>query len=472
MKMKQMCLLVGLLLCSACTTAQSTAQMFELKNSSDGQSVLKVFLPTAEKATGKAVVACPGGAYQTLAWQKEGTDWAEFFNERGIALIVLKYRMPNGDRTIPLSDAAHAIKTVRDSAVRWHLNPYDVGIMGFSAGGHLAATMSTSAAWAVHPNFTILFYPVITMLPRHRHETSARLFLGDQQNNKSLTEQFSNELQVRRHLTPPAFLMLTNDDRAVSPVYNGVAYYQAMRRAGNEAAMVIYPTGGHGFGFSKDFAYHQLMLDELSAWLKTLKAPAPNAVRVACIGNSITDGMGIDMAEIYGYPAVLQRRLGTGYHVKNFGVSARTLLNKGDHPYMQEQAWHDALAFNPNIAVIKLGTNDSKDHNWKHGSEFEHDLQQMIDSLKALPAQPKIYLAYPLKPFKPMWTINDSVIVKAMIPIINEVAQKNKATVIDLHSLITDERMMQQDGIHPNQEGAQKIAEAVAAAMRRSAINH
>lgn len=91
---------------------------------------------------------------------------------------------------------------------------------------------------------------------------------------------------------------------------------------------------------------------------------------MACIGNSITDGMGIDMSEVYGYPAVLQRLLGKNYNVKNFGVSARTLMNKGDLPYMKEQAWADAQAFLPNIVVIKLGTNDSKDYNWIHGADY------------------------------------------------------------------------------------------------------
>lgn len=120
-----------------------TLRTFILENSADGQSTLTCFLP--EKPTGRAVVACPGGGYSHLAMEHEGTDWAPYFNAQGIAYFVLKYRMPHGDRSIPISDAEHAMTMVRDSAEAWHVNPYDVGIMGSSAGGHLASTLSTQA---------------------------------------------------------------------------------------------------------------------------------------------------------------------------------------------------------------------------------------------------------------------------------------------------------------------------------------
>ena len=104
-------------------------------------------------ATGRAVVACPGGGYSHLAFEHEGCDWAPYFNKQGIALIVLKYRMPNGDRTLPISDAEAAMKLVRDSADVWNLNPNDIGIMGSSAGGHLASTIATQAKTSVRPTF-------------------------------------------------------------------------------------------------------------------------------------------------------------------------------------------------------------------------------------------------------------------------------------------------------------------------------
>ena len=149
------------LLFSCSVMAQSTDKKLVLKNTTDTLSELTVYLPNAKAATGRAVVCCPGGGYTHLAMEHEGHNWAEYFNAQGIDLVVLKYRMPNGDRNIPLSDAYSAIRMVRDNAKDWHVNPNDVGIMGSSAGGHLASAVSTHADEAVRPNFTILFYPVI-----------------------------------------------------------------------------------------------------------------------------------------------------------------------------------------------------------------------------------------------------------------------------------------------------------------------
>ena len=447
--------------------AQSVARHFVIPLPHDVDTTrLHVFLPSAEKATGRAVLDCPGGGYSHLSMQNEGTDWAEFFCGKGIAFVVLEYRMPKGSPDVPVSDAEGAIRLIRDSANVWNVNPYDVGVMGFSAGGHLASTLSTHAEAEARPNFSILFYPVITMEKKGQHEGSCRNFLGNQRDDEKACRLYSNHRQVRRHLTPQAIILLANDDTGVPPVTNGAAYYEAMRNDGNECAFHVYPRGGHGFGIRESFPYHRQMLDDLSTWLEKLKAPKKDAVRVACIGNSITDGSGIDMAETKGYPAQLQQLLGDGYHVKNFGVGARTLLNHGDHPYMNELAWRDALAFNPNIVVIKLGTNDSKTDNWKFKSEFESDYQQMIDNLNALPSKPRIILAHPIRAFIDRWTITDSVITSEVIPAIDRVAQRNHLEVLDLHSVITDNSLMLSDGIHPNTKGAAKMAEAVATAIK------
>jgi lysophospholipase L1-like esterase len=260
---------------------------------------------------------------------------------------------------------------------------------------------------------------------------------------------------------------MSADDGLVPPATNGIKYYNALIRNGVPCAMYIYPSGGHGFGFNTDFAYHDQMLNELSTWLENLPAPKADAVRVACIGNSITDGYGVEMCSVNGYPAQLQRLLGNGYNVRNFGRSSRTLLNKGDFPYMNEEAWQHALAFNPNIVIIKLGTNDSKPENWQYGKEFEHDLQQMVDTLKALPTHPSIYLATPIPAFKSTWNISDSVITNEIIPIIRKIAKKNKLNVIDLHEQFKDDEgnQMLDDGIHPNATGAAQMASIVATAL-------
>lgn len=461
--MKRILLSLLVVCASTMVLAQSTAREFMLNMTPDGESTLTCYLPV--NPTGRAVVDCPGGGYSHLSMENEGHDWAAFFNDKGIAFFVLKYRMPHGDRSLPMNDAYQAIRTVRDSASVWHVNPRDVGIMGFSAGGHLASTVSTHAEYDARPDFSILFYPVISMNERETHKGSCVNFLGDDQSNPAIVKAFSNANAVRPHLTPRAYVILANDDGAVPPVTNGVAYYAAMRRCGNPCAMSIYPSGGHGFGFRSSYAFHDQMLSDLTRWLDSFQAPAEDAVRVACIGNSITDGMGIDMAEEKGYPAVLQQKLGDGYFVRNYGVSSRTLLRKGDLPYVNEMAWRDALAFNPQIVVLKLGTNDSKPENWQYGDDFLVNLTQMVDSLQALPSKPEIYLATPIPAFKPTWNISDSVITNNIIPIIQKVAKKEKCHVIDLHSSFTDASLVQRDAIHPTQKGAERLADLVYEAL-------
>ena len=464
--MEKVISLMFMLAVSASLWAQHTARSFEWKNSADGESVVYAYLPASSQATGRAVVDCPGGGYTHLAMQKEGTDWAEYFNKKGIAYLVLKYRMPHGDRNIPLSDAYHAMKTVRDSAAVWNINPSDVGIMGFSAGGHLASTVSTHADLPVRPNFSILFYPVISMDEKVTHKGSVNGFLGSGKTDPSLVRAFSNDKQVSSHATPPAIILLANDDQAVYPPTNGVAYYTAMRGKGNQASLYVYPEGGHGFGFNPSFPYHQQMLDDLATWLRTLSAPQKDAIRVACIGNSITFGSCIDMNDVLGYPAQLQKLLGSGYFVRNFGIGASCMASTSEKPYMKLRAWKDAKDFNPNLVVIKLGTNDSKPQNW-NPDDYRRTYQAMIDTLKSLPAHPKIYLAYPIKAFKVQWGINDSTIVNGVIPIIQKLAKKNKLPVIDLHAVVTDPNLIVADGIHPNAKGAAVIAKAVGEAIKK-----
>ncbi len=475
------------------SAVSQTARTFTLNLTEDGEATLAAYLP--ENPTGRAVVDCPGGGYSHLSMENEGHNWAGFFNKQGIAFFVLKYRMPKGNRELPISDARKAMRTVRDSADVWGINRRDVGIMGFSAGGHLASTISTHTEWVERPDFSILFYPVISMNERDTHKGSCVNFLGAEgQKDKRLVRQFSNFNAVRRHLTPHAIILLANDDRAVPPVTNGIAYYSAMRMSGNECALHVYPSGGHGFGIKENFKYHGQMLSDLTNWLNNHKAPKNGAIRVACIGNSITDGMGIDMASIFGYPAQLQRLLGSNYEVKNFGVSGRTMLQKGDHPYMIEQAWKDAKAFiktsqnkssdNPDIVIIKLGTNDSKPENWKYGSDFEQDMQAMIDSLcplvpilnkKGKPTKkmkradsPKIFLCTPIPAYREPWGITNHVLRDSVIPAIRRVADKNGLPIIDLNTgFIPDNQLMQRDGIHPTDKGARRMAEIVAEKIKK-----
>lgn len=231
---------------------------------------MTVYLPDAKKATGRAVVCCPGGGYSHLAMDHEGHQWATFFNNQGIALIVLKYRMPHGNPMVPVSDAEQAIKTVRKNAVNWHIDRTQVGIMGFSAGGHLASTIATHATGEAAPNFQILFYPVITMDPGFTHKGSHDNLLGTDHSKKEwrqLEADYSSDLRVNR-TTPRAFLALSDDDKVV-PAANGFGYYEQLYKHDVPASIHIYPTGGHGWGYRESFEYHYLMVFELKAWLES-----------------------------------------------------------------------------------------------------------------------------------------------------------------------------------------------------------
>lgn len=227
---------------------------------------VKVYLPGKEKATGRAVVICPGGGYSHLAMNHEGHDWAGFFNNMGIAAVVLKYRMPHGDREVPVSDAEEAVRLVRRNAQNWNINPDDVGIMGSSAGGHLASTVATRSKGDALPDFQILFYPVITMMPDITHKGSHDNFLGEKAKKRD-EQEYSSDLQVTR-VTPRAFIALSDDDHTVLPA-NGVNYYIQLYRHDVPATLHVYPSGGHGWGNRDSFMYHNEMQLDLKAWLRS-----------------------------------------------------------------------------------------------------------------------------------------------------------------------------------------------------------
>lgn len=229
---------------------------------------IRVFLPAKDKANGMAVVCCPGGGYSHLATDHEGYDWAPFFNERGFAFVVLKYRMPHGVTEVPISDAKEALRVVRKNAEKWNVNPAKVGIMGSSAGGHLASTIATHSDSLNVPAFQILFYPVITFDYAYTHKGSRHGLIGTDASEEQV-KLYSNELQVTK-ITPPAILLLSDDDRVV-PSPNSVNYYLALKKNGIPATMHIYPSGGHGWGNRTSFKYNREMLADLSAWLEDIK---------------------------------------------------------------------------------------------------------------------------------------------------------------------------------------------------------
>lgn len=227
----------------------------------------QLFVYKAENPNGIAIIMCPGGGYSRLAMSHEGHDMAPWFNTQGITYIVLKYRMPQGNHEIPLSDAEQAMRIVREHAGEWQINPGKIGIMGASAGGHLASTLATHySSKESRPDFQVLFYPVITMDKSYTHGGSRENLLGKNP-SEELIKRYSNELHVNAD-TPKAFIMLSSDDTAV-PAANGVNYYLSLVRNNILSSLHIYPTGGHGWGFRDSFAYKRQWTEELEKWIRT-----------------------------------------------------------------------------------------------------------------------------------------------------------------------------------------------------------
>lgn len=234
---------------------------------------IEVYLPNKKSATGQAVIICPGGGYSILAYDWEGTDIAKFFNAHGIAAFVLKYRLPDSLSStspdkVPLLDAKQAIRVVRSHAVEWNVNPNKIGIMGFSAGGHLASTLSTHFEEETKPNFSVLIYPVISMDKNIAHMGSRNNLIGKHPSD-AMIKLYSNELQISNQ-TPPTFIVHASDDSAV-PVENSLYYYQALKKNGVPAEMHIYPTGGHGFGLALGKGALASWPSLMIAWIMELK---------------------------------------------------------------------------------------------------------------------------------------------------------------------------------------------------------
>jgi len=251
-----------------------------LRVSKVSQPTLSVFLPAKEKATGAAVIICPGGGYGILAIGHEGYDVAKKFNEIGVAAFVLKYRLPDNaimlDKSFgPLQDAQQAIYELRRNALKWNINPSKIGIMGFSAGGHLAASLTVhygdvkienKEKLDLRPDFSVLIYPVISFR-ESPHTGSAKNLAGP-----NLTEEqkdyFSNEKYVNAR-TPVTFLVHANDDQTV-PVENSVVFNRALVKSGVKSEMHLYQGGGHGFGLNNKTTADQ-WFDRLVNWMKANK---------------------------------------------------------------------------------------------------------------------------------------------------------------------------------------------------------
>jgi len=242
---------------------------------------ISVFLPAPENSNGTAVLILPGGGYGVLAFDYEGTDIARWLNKNGIAGIVLKYRLPSDqimkDKSVaPLQDAQEAIRIIRRSAGEWKINPGRIGVMGFSAGGHLASTLSTHYSEKVYeakdttsarPDFSLLIYPVITFDSSFTHAGSRKNLIGDNP-SKDVVRSFSNELMININ-TPPAFLVHAADDKVV-PVKNSLVYFENLVKYNIPAEIHVFQKGGHGFGMASNKGTESAWPDLCLRWLKEI----------------------------------------------------------------------------------------------------------------------------------------------------------------------------------------------------------
>ena len=241
-------------------------------------NVTELFIYEANpaKATGQAVVICPGGGYRLLAMGHEGHDYAKWMAENGITTAVLKYRLPNNTPQVPMEDAAEALRYMREE-YRGKASIKQLGIMGFSAGGHLAASTAvgclkangdTSARAALRPDFAVLFYPVITGNPSQMHKGSYDKLLGSDR-TQELTDKWSPELVAGKD-APQTLLILSSDDATVPPI-NSTKFYNALKELGVPASITILPSGGHGWGFRDSFKYKAIWQETMLQWLESIR---------------------------------------------------------------------------------------------------------------------------------------------------------------------------------------------------------
>ena len=190
-------------------------------------------------------------------------------------------------------------------------------------------------------------------------------------------------------------------------------------------------------------------------------------IRVACVGDSITYGAGIKDRKNMNYPKQLGKLLGKEYEVRNFGNSGSTMLKKGDKPYWKQKEFKAALEYAPNIVIIKLGTNDTKPQNWKHGAEYSVDYKAMISSFTKLSSKPKVYICLPVPVVKTRWGITNEIVIKEIIPAIRKISDQTKSEIIDLNTPFKGKNELIPDSVHPNGAGATVIANTIKKSIKK-----
>ncbi len=447
---------------------------------------LTLYLPDPTKATGTSIIICPGGGYWILATSHEGHDMAKKFNEVGIAAFVLKYRLPRKELMIdkrigPLQDAQRAIQLVRENAKQWNLNPNKIGILGSSAGGHLASTAGTHFEKAnidnpnnisLRPDFMILNYPVISFSDSLTHQGSRMNLIGNAdvavKGSKKFQELgmtkedmilFSNELQVTSK-TPPTFITAPLTDNVV-PAGNTFAFVAALQQNKVPVETFIYEKGPHGFGMDNPTAKEQ-WINACLRWIKrsfepnldwanlkrfehdnkNLTQPVKTENRIVFMGNSITEGWSrLDPDFWKDKPYV------------NRGISGQTT------PQMVLRFKQDVIDLKPKVVVILAGTNDIA------GNTGPMPLEQSRDNIIAMAQLAKangikVVLSSVIPAFDFPWRpgLEPAPKIVALNQMIKAYCDANKVVYLDYHTAMKDERNglkkeLGYDGVHPNEAG-------------------
>ena len=236
-------------------------------------AVLHVLPASKIFQTHNAIVLCPGGGYNFLERKREGYMWFPFYYFKGYTVALLDYRLPDEDHQSPKIDGSEAIRLMREHAREWGYDENNVGMMGFSAGGHLVSTMMVSDDASVRPDYAVLFYPIISMKKELTHYWAYLHLLGKNP-SEELENRYSNELHVSNQ-TSPAYIVVCSDDKVVDP-QNAICFYEEMRANNCSVTLRVYPSGGHGWGYRLTFAHHRQMVKELAAWLKNRQSQITN----------------------------------------------------------------------------------------------------------------------------------------------------------------------------------------------------
>ncbi len=345
---------------------------------------LRIYLPEADQATGAGIVVCPGGGYGALAMDHEGHQVAKWLNSIGVGAFVLKYRLgPRYRHPAPLQDAQRAMRYVRAHAGEWKIDPDRLGIMGFSAGGHLASTLATHfdagdpksedpiERQSCRPNFAVLCYPVISFTEEFGHTGSKRNLLGPDPDPK-LVENLSNEKQVTPE-TPPTFLFHTGEDKGV-PVENSLAFYQALRKAKVPAELHVYQDGPHGVGLAPGRPGLSTWKDRLADWLKNSGFLTGPMKRAAVDGSVTVDGRPIRFGCITFVSQILPN-----------APAASARINRGKYSFPKEQGplfgWNHVRIYNmgsvePRPTIEEVGVHEIR-------IEIAHEKNQLNLEVKS-----------------------------------------------------------------------------------------